>query len=139
MLLLGKSTISMAIFNSFLYVYQRVIIISSKSSRGLDPSWSLCRVIKRPPLGFMIPSLRAARKLDPIPRSTMEICDFGKLLDKIPNRDKASMRSQKPLNLSSLETTPADIRSMGVAHQCSDHHQNVELGPQKLLPGTLEY
>jgi len=27
MLLMGKSTISMAIFNSFLYVYQRVLLI----------------------------------------------------------------------------------------------------------------
>ena len=45
MLLMGKSSISMAIFNSFLYVYQRILRFShgfSRKNEGLWPRETHC-------------------------------------------------------------------------------------------------
>ena len=50
---MGKSTISMAMFNSFLYVYQRVSII---------PKWQVCgQGFPNPPAAKVRHLLRAAR------------------------------------------------------------------------------
>ena len=65
MLLMGKSTISMAIFNSFMYVFQRVIWVLNKHGRWKLEDWGLNgKFVRTSRFNVFQPTLQGDLRLD---------------------------------------------------------------------------